>query len=283
MAQVSRAIRRTFLQMLPPATAAGLLRRFPNLRKAAPPGTSFVFENYCGDIKVNVDTRYKVERIMWSGTYEPRLMEYLRTLNVAGWTCLDIGANVGAISLLLAKICGPEGRVFAFEPGPPNVARLRNNFGLNPQLAARTEIIAQGMGSAPGELWWAEEKDNPGNAVLAQEGSHRIAIGTIDDFVQKKNLGALEFIKIDVEGMELDVMHGGKQTLSRFRPTLYFETLARYRGAHAGSNFELIKDFLTSECGYRLFRIVRRGELEPVTERNLDDYTVAVHSQGPLR
>jgi len=283
MAQVSRAIKRTFLQMLPSTASAALLRRFPNLRKAAPPGQSFIFENYCGDIKVNVDTRYKVERIMWSGTYEPPLTRYLQTVNLAGWTCMDIGANVGAISLLLAKRCGPDGRVFAFEPGPPNVERLRNNLALNPDLASRTEIVAQGLGRSPGELWWAEEKDNPGNAVLAHEGSHRILVNTIDNFVHERNVGGLDFIKIDVEGMEFDVMQGGKETLLRFRPTLYFETLARYGTAHAGNNFKFIEKFLVSGCGYQLCRISQHGELEPVTGNNLEDYTVAVHRLRPRR
>lgn len=207
MAQVNRAIKRTFLQLLPSAASASLLRMFPNLRKAAPPGKSFVFENYCGDIKVNVDTRYRAERTMWSGIYEPLLTRYLTTLDLSGWTCLDIGANVGAISLLLAKLCGPEGRIFAFEPGPPNVARLRNNLALNPQLAARTEVVAQGLGQIPGELWWAEESGNPGNAVLGQQGSDRIPINTIDNFVRDRRIEAVDFIKIDVEGMELSLIH----------------------------------------------------------------------------
>jgi FkbM family methyltransferase len=236
-----------------------------------------VFENYCGDIKVNIDTRYKVERIMWSGIYEPRLTEYLQFLNLAGCTCLDIGANVGAVSLLLAKLCGAAGHVFAFEPGPPNVARLRENFALNPQLACRAEIVAQGMGRTPGDLWWAEEEDNPGNAVLAQAGSHRIPVNTIDNFVRDRNLGAVDFIKIDVEGMEFDVMQGGQQTLSHFRPILYFETLARYGGAHTGNNFQLIETFLSADCGYQLFKISRGGKLEAVTQHRLGDYTVAVH------
>jgi FkbM family methyltransferase len=283
MAQVSRAIKRTFLQLLPPTASAALLRKFPNLRKAAPAGKSFVFEHYCGDIKVNIDTRYKVERIMWSGTYEPPLTEYLATLNLAGWTCMDIGANVGAISLLLAKLCGPDGRVFAFEPGPPNVARLRSNLALNPPLESRTEVVAQGMGQLPGILWWAEERDNPGNAVLGPEGSHRIPVNTIDNFVRDRKLKAIDFIKIDVEGMEFDVMQGGKETLSHFRPMLYFETLARYGGAHAGNNFRLMETFLTDACGYHLFTISQGGELEPVTGNNLGDYTVAVHRLRPRR
>jgi FkbM family methyltransferase len=277
MAQIGRAIKRTFLQAMPDGIAAALLQKYPNLRKAAPPGKSFVFRGYCSDISVNIDTRFKVERIMWSGTYEPPLAEFLASRNTNGWVCVDIGANVGAISLLLAKLTGAEGKVFAIEPGPPNVTRLRANFELNPELSARTEIVACGMGRSRSELWWAEEKDNPGNAMLAQEGSHRIPVDTLDNFVREHDLDDLDFIKIDVEGMELDVMQGGKQTLLRYRPMLYFETLARYGDVHSGSNFQMIESFLTGVCGYELFRISHRGELQPVGEKNMDDYTVAIH------
>jgi len=77
--------------------------------------------------------------------------------------------------------------------------------------------------------------------------------------------------------MELDVMQGGKQSLLRFHPILYFETLSRYGDVHSGSNFQWIESFLTGVCQYELFRISRRGGLVPVSERNLDDYTVAIY------
>jgi FkbM family methyltransferase len=48
----------------------------------------------------------------------------------------DVGANVGAVALALAKYVGPSGKVYAFEPGPPNQQRFRNNFTLNPKLLA---------------------------------------------------------------------------------------------------------------------------------------------------
>lgn len=280
MAQIGRAIKRTFLQAMPSGIADALLRKYPNLRKAAPSGQKFVFDGYCSDIRVNVDTRYKVERIMWSGSYEPRLADFLSKRDIGGWVCLDIGANVGAISLLLAKVVGPHGKVIAVEPGPPNVARLRKNFDLNPALAARTEIVACGMGGNRKELWWAEEEENPGNAILAQEGTHRIPVDTIDDLVRERTLGRVDFIKIDVEGMELEVMQGSRRTLQQFRPILYFETLARYGDVHSGSNFRLIEAFLTGECGYHLFRISHTGDLQPVTGRSMDDYTVAVHPKS---
>lgn len=265
MAQIGRAIKRTFLQAMPSSVADSLLRNFPNLRKAAPPGRDFVFDGYCDDLRVNINTRYKVERIMWSGIYEAPLAAWLGRCSTGGWTCIDIGANVGAISLLLAKLVGPSGKVYSIEPGPPNLQRLRRNFELNPELAKRVEIIGCGIGREQSELWWAEEEGNPGNAMLGNQGSHRIPVDTLDHLVAERGITGVDFVKIDVEGMELEVMQGSKAALQRFRPMLYFETLSRYGDVHAGSNFQLIESFLADECGYELFRIGHSGELERVS------------------
>jgi FkbM family methyltransferase len=275
MAQVSRAFRRTFLRALPASLRSRLLAAYPNLRKAAPGGMTFVFREYLGDISVNIDTRYKVERIMWTGIYEPPLIRLLQSQNTSAWTCFDVGANVGAITLALAKLTGPGGKVYSFEPGPPNLRRLRDNLNLNPELAERVVMIATGVGRAPGELCWAEEKGNPGNALLGKSGTHEIKIITLDDFVRERAISKLDFVKIDVEGMELDVMQGAAETLRRFHPMLYFETLPRYTETGSGATFADIHDFLVKELGYTLHRIDSQGQLHPLDERHHGGYTVA--------
>ena len=278
MAQVSRAIRRAFLKACPQSLRSELLNSHPNLRKAAPEGLCFVYPDYYSGIAVNIDTRYKVERIMWSGRYEPLLCAFLESRNTAGWACFDIGANVGAIALVLAQRCGPEGRVYAFEPGPPNLVRLRENLKLNPELAARTEVIAAGVGDSAGELWWAEEPGNPGNALLSSAGTDRVPVLTVDDFVRERAIDRIDLMKIDVEGMELKVMQGARNTLLRLRPILYFETLPRYINSAAGASFQDMERFLVGEYGYALYRIASDGALIPAEARGHGGYTVAVHA-----
>jgi FkbM family methyltransferase len=277
MAQVSRALRRTFLRALPAAVRKRLLESYPNLRKAAPEGMQFVFLHYLGDVSVNIDTRFKVERIMWTGVYEAPLVRLLQSQNTTGWTCFDVGANVGAITLALAKFVGSTGRTYAFEPGPPNIARLRANLALNPELAARLEVTEAGVGRTPGELFWAEEQGNPGNALVGKTGSHKIKIITLDDFVRERTISKLDFVKIDVEGMELEVMQGAADTLRRFRPMLYFETLPRYTETGAGENVADMHDFLVKELGYTLHRIDSQGRLYAQNARHHGGYTVAIH------
>ncbi len=277
MAQVSRALRRTFLRALPASVRTRLLASYPNLRKAAPEGMQFVFPNYLGDISVKINTRFKVERIMWTGTYEPPLIRLLQSLDTHGWICCDIGANVGAITLALAKFVGPKGKVFAFEPGPPNLRRLRDNLNLNPELSKSVEMIAAGVGRAPGELYWAEEKGNPGNALLRKTGTHEAKVITLDDFAREHAISKLDFVKIDVEGMELEVMQGAAETLLRFLPILYFETLPRYTDTGSGATFADMHHFLVKKVGYTLHSIDLQGRLQPQDKQHHAGYTVAVH------
>jgi FkbM family methyltransferase len=237
----------------------------------------FVFPHYLGDISVNIDTRFKVERIMWTGVYEQPLIRRLQSQNTSGWTCFDVGANVGAIALALAKLTGPDGKIYAFEPGPPNLRRLRDNLNLNPELSKRVEMVAAGVGRAPGELYWAEEKGNPGNALLGNSGTHETKIITLDDFVHERAISKLDFVKIDVEGMELDVMHGAAETLRRFHPMLYFETLPRYTDTGAGATFSDMCNFLVQELGYTLHHINSQGQLHPQNARHHGGYTVGIH------
>jgi hypothetical protein len=138
-----------------------------------------------------------------------------------------------------------------------------------------------GVGDAPGELWWAEEDGNPGNALLSAEGTHRIKVITLDDFAAEEGIGRADFIKIDVEGMELEVMRGAVGLLRRFHPVLYFETLSRYVKSARGAAFSDFQKLLVDEFGYRLYRLSRSGELFPLTDREYGGYTVAVHPANP--
>ena len=283
MAQVSRALKTAFLRLCPESLRRRLLRSRPNLRKAAPAGMQFQFPSYLGDIPVHIDTTYKAERIMWTGEYEPPLIRFLQSHHTEGWTCLDVGANVGAVALALAKFAGPTGRVYAFEPGPPNQQRFRNNFALNPNLLARTELLTSGVSDQPGELWWAEEPGNPGNALLSNKGSHKIPVITLDAFLGERQLQQVDFLKIDVEGMEWQVMRGARKLLSAFHPAMYFESLPRYAKSAQGATFADIEKLLVGEMGYVLYRLGNAGQLSPLAGGRPGGYTIAVHPQKPLQ
>ncbi|MGB3242341.1 MAG: FkbM family methyltransferase, partial [Candidatus Omnitrophota bacterium] len=110
----------------------------PALLPYIPENRKFVFRKYLGDISVNIDTVYKIEREMFTGSYEKETLYVINKYVKSGDTCFDIGANVGPVSFALAKKAGSDGRVFAFEPGGFLFQRLTDNIKLNPSYA---EII----------------------------------------------------------------------------------------------------------------------------------------------
>ena len=63
----------------------------------------------------------RLVRVVWlRKEYEPELTDVIRHVVRPGWVCVDVGANIGVITRLLAELTGPNGRVIAFEAFPPN-------------------------------------------------------------------------------------------------------------------------------------------------------------------
>ena len=140
-----------------------------------------------------------------------------------------------------------------------------------------------GVSDRPGELWWAEEPGNPGNALLSGKGTHKIPVITLDAFLGERQLHQVDFLKIDVEGMELQVMRGAAKLLSAFRPAMYFETLPRYVKSAHGATFADMEKLLVGEFGYVLYRLGNAGQLSPLAGGRPGGYTIAVHPQKPLQ
>ena len=134
----------------------------------------------------------------------------------SGDVVLDIGANLGAYSLLFAQWVGPGGHVYAFEPAPEARRGLERHVRLN-RCADRVTISGEAMSSAPGVAQFRAAGPHGDNRLVADGGSggDRIGVKTtsIDDFCAKNRL-APALIKVDVEGAELDVLKGARATIA---------------------------------------------------------------------
>jgi FkbM family methyltransferase len=102
-----------------------------SLNKASPVGLSEVEIAAGGLAGMPMLLNMQDEKDFWLGTYEPEMEKALEDLLKLGMTAYDVGANIGYVSLLLAKAVGVEGRVFSFEALPSNVERLTRNMELN--------------------------------------------------------------------------------------------------------------------------------------------------------
>jgi len=252
---------------------ARLDRRF---RFVIPLNRELQFNEYLGNLSVFVNTLYPIETEMLTGEYDPATSQIIKRFVTKDSVSMDVGANVGALTLLMAKIA-TQGATIAIEPGPPTFARLRNNLQLNPAISTNVRPYQVGLGAEEGELLWAEDKNNRGNAGLLDYAGTAVRVTTLDSLFRSTRLGSLNFIKIDVEGMEYEVIKGGLQTIEKHRPIIYFETLESFRASRGFDIYGKIVHYLTP-LNYAFFFVDRSGSLIRASslENLLSSNTIAI-------
>jgi FkbM family methyltransferase len=188
------------------------------------------------------------------GAFERSTVATLRALVKAGDVVLDIGANIGAHTLGLAKNVGAAGKVYAFEPADFAFQKLLRNLALNPELEKRTKA-AQAMLGAGGEKppngvyasWPLEKVDSVHpkhrGRFVSTEGA---VVDTLDGFVAREKVSRINLIKMDVDGHELPVLQGCRSVLREQRPVIVME-MSPYVHAEEQNSFaaviELLKEF----------------------------------------
>jgi FkbM family methyltransferase len=159
-------------------------------------------------------------------------------------TVYDVGANVGFYTLLFSRLVGPRGSVHAFEPAVRNLRFLRRHIDLNGVVNACVHESAVGAGSGVGTF-------NPGlgssmGRLVAEHATTTIEVPLIalDHLVYAAGHAPPHLVKMDIEGGELDALHGMARILKEHRPTLLLAThgTARWRDCQE----------LLSSMGYEL-------------------------------
>ncbi len=269
------------MRALPIGLTAGFTRRFaPRLRRYLPGGRELIVDDYLGEFRVAVDMTYPVEREMLVSWYEPDAVAVIDSLVQEGDVCLDLGANVGALTMAIARRVGQSGKVYAFEPGPVTYPRLVHNLEMNPSIRQRVVPLQLGVADRAGVLYWQEEEDNRGNASLLGMRGSRVDVVSVDEHFDRTALARLDFVKIDVEGMEHEVLVGGRRTLERHRPVIYLETLREFNSTRGFDVGERIEQTLRG-MGYSLYRVRPNGRLDAVTAASMAAYTLAVPPGRP--
>jgi len=185
-----------------------------------------------GRYKLYVDTRDKGlgAHLLLDGYWEMGLTMHIARHVRAGMAAVDVGANFGYYTVLLAALVGDSGHVLAIEPAPEAAEMLRRSVALNGFERFTTVIeAAAGTGEAPHALLFVPERE-PKNAqiVASPDGLdhipgtvHRVAQSPIDALAADKR--RIDFVKIDAEGAEEAVIAGMLATLRRDRPLLVLE------------------------------------------------------------
>jgi FkbM family methyltransferase len=130
-----------------------------------------------------------------------------------GGVVLDVGANVGAYTVLFAKWVGPAGRVYAFEPAPETRAALERQVALNgvaDRVVVRPEAVAAATGT---RAFQAAGLRGDNRLASAFEAGIEVQTIALDDFCARHAVTP-DFIKIDVEGVELEALRGGRRAIA---------------------------------------------------------------------
>ncbi|MGX5830126.1 FkbM family methyltransferase [Mesorhizobium sp. 43Arga] len=183
-----------------------------------------------------------------------------------GETFVDVGANVGQLSLVAARRVTSSGRTIAIEAHPRTCGFLRGNVRLN---GFPIEIHNVAVGSECGELFFTNFRSDDMNFAYAaspRSGSAlRVPVATLDSIICERRV---DLLKVDVEGFECDLLRGAAQTLRNCR-CLYIED-SEPNLRRAGSSRAELYD-----------RLIDRGfELFHVREKQLE--RVSVQGAGPL-
>lgn len=206
-----------------------------------------------------------------SDDFESTERAFLQRFLRPGMTVLDIGAHHGFYTLLSSKLVGHAGKVLAFEPSQRERKALRFNLGLNQCKNVSVEPVALGREDASGILHVVDFQTGcnslkpPGSDVSENTRQTPVDVVRLDSWAAKRNIERVAFIKLDVEGGELDVLKGASEFLARRPRPLILAELEDARSNPWGHNAKDTAAFLQS-IGFRWFRIVQGGLLAEMAE-----------------
>jgi FkbM family methyltransferase len=157
----------------------------------------------------------------WLGSYEFRKRQVFEGVIVWESIVFDIGAHVGFYTLLTSVLVGPNGKVYAFEPMPENIYYLKEHLRIN--QISNVRIIEAAVSDRCGVAQF-KKTNNSYTGHLSLEGDISIETVSLDELISKDILPAPHYIKIDVEGAEMNVLAGARCFLMKNHPTLFLAT-----------------------------------------------------------
>lgn len=182
--------------------------------------------NFEIDISEGIDLNLFLFGNFQKHVYQNKLISLDKDANI-----IDVGGNVGAISLFLAKEV-PNGKIFAFEPTYFALEKFNTNLKLNPTLKPRIDLIQSFVSSEVEKIsnlkayssWNLSDSGTKHNVHGGfVKSSENVPSTTIDLFCRDNNLSRLDLIKIDTDGHEFEVLQGAKESLKKYQPQIVFE------------------------------------------------------------
>lgn len=257
-------IRHTLISALMELDVKGIRKiayHLPHLLIPRPKGTCTMKTRYGFYLKIDPVNDQGVERsIYYTGTYEKGSLAIMKHMLRPGDCFVDVGANIGLMSIFASQLVGPAGKVWAFEPNPLTARILEENIRIN--HSQNIEQSRYAVGKIPGNALIYDRWDfNRGSASLIKPdkdtGSHEVQVCTLSGFFKKEIKDVDHYprlIKLDIEGFELEALHGSLDLLNSEHPPILMVECSENRENSSGNGNDALYDFLLTLGHYKIFR-----------------------------
>jgi FkbM family methyltransferase len=175
-------------------------------------------------------------------------IRFVRRWMRPGMAAADIGASYGLYTLAMARAVGPAGRVWAFEPTPATADCLAQTLALNAcsHVALSRVAVSDRVGTVAFSVGAISEQNG---VAVAEAGAVRVPATTLDAVAAAQHWDGMDFVKLDVEGHEMEAIGGGRGFFAEQSPLVMFEI-------KASDQFELGPLALLAEFGYGFYRLL---------------------------
>lgn len=201
-------------------------------------------------MSLDVDMRVQADVVV--GAYERRLSRHVAGILRPGDVAFDVGSHLGYFGILMGTVVGDGGKVVCFEPDPGLHDALEDNVARNRSLIpAEVEVARLAVGAARGTTSF-EAGGHSTRGRLSDSGGVEVEVLTLDDAVAR--FGTPRFVKVDVEGHELDVLQGGPGLVASNETSFGIEIHSDTLGVSCRA--------LLDEAGYECRFITEAGRAE---------------------
>jgi len=212
------------------------------------------------------------ERLYLGIPFEESERMFVNRLLLPGDIVFDVGAHHGLYVLEASKKTGSKGAVFAFEPSPREFLRLRWHVLINRCSNVHTEPFALSSKDGTVELFVCLNEHTGMNSLRAPPGrpTSKVMVRAValDGYVESNEIRLIDFMKIDVEGAELEVLKGSTSILGSELPPIIMCEVQDVRTREWGYHASDIRDLLEI-YGYRAFSVTENGRLQVCPKKNV--------------
>jgi FkbM family methyltransferase len=201
-----------------------------------------------------------------AGAFETNEIAFVGRFLKPGMTALDLGAHHGLYTLLASKRVGSNGKVIAFEPSPRERMALRLHVMLNLCWNVSIQTLALGNENTDATLFVVEGRQTGCNSLRPPEvfggtSPVRVHVTRLDNWLDDENIDRVDFVKLDVEGAELDVLKGAERLLARSPRPVILAEVQDVRTRPWGYEAKDIIQHL-SHKGYKWLSLKENGSIE---------------------